>query len=395
MISDVPVGFLLSGGVDSTAMLSLAAERTDRPLSSYTLGFTAPHITDERPYASLAARTYGSEHHQLTITAKQFQEFLPKYVWHMEEPVCEPPAVALYYVSRLAKDFVKVLISGEGGDEAFAGYQNYRSILWLERLKRVMAPLNGAISTGLNLLNRGLRSSKIAKFSPLLNTSFESYYYSRTSTPVSYFNSRADELYSKDFADCVDKESSLSVLKELFRHAERYDVVNKLLYVDTKTWLTDDLLLKADKMTMANSIELRVPLLDHRILEFAASLPANYKLRRFTTKYIAKRVLGGRVPSEILNRPKTGFPVPYGLWLRTDLKDWLSDVLLDGTTLARGYFERKAITRLLAENLRSGAYSKELFSLATLELWHRSFMPNPPRSNSGRTEVIPHLVSEV
>ncbi len=135
MIADVPVGVLLSGGVDSTAVLSFAAEKTDKEISSYTVGFSDSGVADERPYAKLAAETFGTQHHDMTITAGDFAEFLPRYVWHMEEPVCEPPAVAMYYVSKLAKNYVKVLLSGEGGDEAFAGYSNYRNILWLERLK--------------------------------------------------------------------------------------------------------------------------------------------------------------------------------------------------------------------------------------------------------------------
>ena len=137
MISDVPVGFLLSGGLDSTAMLGFTAGKTDHPLHSFTLGFSDPGLVDERPYATLAARTYGTNHHEMTISSKEFADFLPKFAWHMEEPCCEPQAVALYYVSRLAKEFVKVLISGEGGDEAFAGYQIYRGALWLERFKSV------------------------------------------------------------------------------------------------------------------------------------------------------------------------------------------------------------------------------------------------------------------
>ena len=146
MISDVPVGFLLSGGVDSTAMLSLASRMTDRPISSYTVGFANSGVADERPFARLAAQKYGSEHHEISITSKEFADFLPKYVWHMEEPVCEPPAVALYYVSKLARNYVKVLISGEGGDEAFAGYPNYRAMLWIERLKGMAGPFKGALS---------------------------------------------------------------------------------------------------------------------------------------------------------------------------------------------------------------------------------------------------------
>ena len=374
MISDVPVGFLLSGGVDSTAMLSLASERTDRSISSFTVGFSDSGVTDERPYASLAARKYGTDHHEMTISARDFVDFLPKYVWHMEEPVCEPPAVALYYVSKLARDFVKVLISGEGGDEAFGGYQNYRSMLWLERLKKVFQPLNGVLSSSLSSLNHLFRSDRVAKYGPLFNIPFDHYYYSRTSSPLCYFNNHANGLYSKDFAQLVDKQQSQSVARRILSDAPKADLINRMLYVDTKTWLPDDLLIKADKMTMANSIELRVPLLDHRVLEFAASLPGNYKVRGFTTKYILKRTLKKRVPAQILNRRKTGFPVPYDSWLRTDLNDWLRGILLDGETLARGYFQRNTIENLLSGGVRFGGHSKELFCLAVLELWHREFL---------------------
>jgi asparagine synthase (glutamine-hydrolysing) len=147
-----------------------------------------------------------------------------------------------------------------------------------------------------------------------------------------------------------------------------------MLYVDTKTWLPDDLLVKADKMTMANSIELRVPLLDHKVLEFAASLPSNFKVRGFTTKYIAKKTLSGRVPREILDRKKTGFPVPYEKWLRHDRREWVHDILLGSAASARGYFQKSAVERMLSEDRRSGGYSKEIFDLLVLELWHREFL---------------------
>jgi asparagine synthase (glutamine-hydrolysing) len=147
-----------------------------------------------------------------------------------------------------------------------------------------------------------------------------------------------------------------------------------MLYVDTKTSLPDDLLLKADKMTMANSIELRVPFLDHKLMEFAASLQENQKIRGLTTKYIAKRALSSRVPEPILNRPKAGFPVPFGSWLRTDLKEFVREVLLDRTTIERGYFNTSCIEGLLRANAEFGFYAKELLSLLTLELWHRAFL---------------------
>src|SRR5882724_6457116 len=248
MISDVPVGFLLSGGVDSTAMLGLAKGKTSFPLSSYTVGFSDAQITDERPYARLAAEQFGSDHHETTINATQFAEFLPNYIWHMEEPVCEPPAVALYYISKLARNYVKVLISGEGGDEAFAGYPNYRTLVWLERIKRALGPARGPARRFLQTLNRGW-SSKTAKYARLLDVPQDSYYYSKTSSPFHYFNRRYQELYSNSFSEFVDKERSASPVSQFFKSAQDFGDLNKMLYLDTKTWLPDDLLVKADKMT--------------------------------------------------------------------------------------------------------------------------------------------------
>src|ERR1035437_8035654 len=204
MIADVPVGILLSGGVDSTAVLSCAAERTNEEISSFTVGFSDPGVDDERPYARLAAETCGSRHHEMTISASDFAEFLPRYVWHMEEPVCEPPAIALYYVSKLARNYVKVLLSGEGSDEAFAGYNNYRSIIWLERLKHVWPAVNGAASWGLSQLNSWMHSTRVAKYAPLINATFPHYYYSRTSTPYRYSGNGLGELYSTDFRNSID-----------------------------------------------------------------------------------------------------------------------------------------------------------------------------------------------
>ena len=374
MISDVPVGFLLSGGVDSTAMLSLAIGNTEHKLRSYTIGFAGSGVTDERPYARLAATRYGTEHYEMTIGPRQFSDFLPSYIKHMEEPVCEPPAIALFYVSRLAKELVKVLISGEGGDEAFGGYPNYRSMFWLEKLKGVSQPWQSMLGATFRALNHLPESRKLKRYSQLFTIPFDSYYYSRTSGPFNFFNSHVKELYTSDFLHCVDKRYSLCPVRQCLESQSDKDTLSKMLYVDTKTWLPDDLLVKADKMTMANSVELRVPLLDHKILDFAASLPRNLKLRGLTTKYLAKRALRKRLPKEILERKKAGFPVPYESWIRGALKGWLNGILLDRDTLSRGYFRRNAIEKLIAENADSGRYAKELFSLAVLELWHREFL---------------------
>lgn len=386
MISDVPVGFLLSGGVDSTAMLGFAVGKTDHQLSSFTLGFSEPGIVDERPYASLAAKRYGSKHYEMSISSREFADFLPQFAWHMEEPCCEPQAVALYYVSRLAKDYVKVLISGEGGDEAFAGYSVYRNMLWLERAKRILGPLNGLASSGISFLNQFIKSRRIAKYPDLFHYPLESYYFSRTASPASYFNAESQSLYSGDFANAVNKDESSSVVTRYLKNNKKMGLVNRMLYVDTKTSLPDDLLLKADKMTMANSVELRVPLLDHKVLEFAASLPENFKVHGFTTKYLAKKALRERLPREILERKKMGFPVPFSAWLRTHLKDWVRGVLLDSAALGRGYFTREGIERLLQRDseMDGTGMSKEILSLISLELWHRSFLEHretkPPQA---------------
>jgi asparagine synthase (glutamine-hydrolysing) len=390
MISDVPVGFLLSGGMDSTAMLSFAVKNTGRPISSYTIGFNAPGVIDERPYARLVSERFGTKHYETSISAKEFSDFLPTYVWHMEEPVCEPPAVALFYVSKLARDHVKVLISGEGADEAFAGYSNYRNLVWLERIKTMLGPARSAVRKGFITLNRVLGSARVQQYARRLDVPLERYYYSRTSSPFNFFNDNARELYTKDFGTRVDKNRSLSPMEKGFATAASYQALAKMLYVDTKTWLPDDLLVKADKMTMANSVELRVPFLDHKVLEFAAALPSHYKLRRFTRKYLAKRALSASVPREILERPKAGFPVPYESWLRTDMNGWMHDVLLDQATLERGYFERKAIAGLVDQNSRSGAFSKEIFSLAVLELWHRVFLNSHATGGGGDSEFFNH-----
>lgn len=382
MISDVPVGFLLSGGVDSTAMLGTAVGKVNHHLMSFTIGFSAPGLADERPYARLAASRYGSEHHEMTISAKEFADFLPRFAWYMEEPVCEPQAVALYYVTRLARDFVKVLISGEGGDEAFGGYSIYRNTLWIEGFKSLLGSLKRPLSSALSRLNRVWPTRRVAKYGPLIDRPIESYYYGRTSSLGRSFNSNTRALYSADFSHYVDRTFSTMAVTRYLNDGSDKGKLNRMLYVDTKTSLPDDLLLKADRMTMANSVELRVPFLDHKFLEFAASLPESFKVRRFTTKYIVKKALRDRVPQEILRRKKAGFPVPYESWMRTELKDWVRSVLLDGESLSRGYFNRGYLEQLIDEDIRLHTYPAEIFSLVSLELWHRAFLDRPKRTTA-------------
>jgi asparagine synthase (glutamine-hydrolysing) len=374
MISDVPVGLLLSGGVDSTALLSLAIHETSKDISTFTIGFEGRSFADERYYAGIAARKYGTKHYDMTITAKDFHDFLPSYISFMEEPVCEPPAIALYYVSRLARNYVKVLISGEGGDEAFAGYRNYRNLVWLDNARK-LNPLCGKVLSSLSTLNTRLPFVKsLSPYKSFLNQELSQSYLSRTSSPGSFFNASYKHLYGDAFLRKINRETTGQLLKKYATDCDSKSLLGKLLYIDTKTWLPDDLLVKADKMTMANSVELRVPLLDHKVLEFAASLPESFKLHQFSTKRILKKAFGNLVPHEILHRKKTGFPVPFGDWLRNDLKDYVHETLLSARAQSRGYFKKSAVAEILSKGSNSGNYSKEIFSLLVLELWHNRFV---------------------
>jgi len=244
----------------------------------------------------------------------------------------------------------------------------------LERLKRIVSPLNGAAAWGLTAANSLLHSSVLTKYAPLVNARFPEYYYSRTSNPFRYSGNGLGSLYSSDFVASIDRERSLEPVRRLQAHVQGQNPLNAMLYIDTKSWLPDDLLIKADKMSMANSLELRVPLLDHKVLEFAASLPPHLKVHGFTTKYLAKKALGSRIPRPILNRPKVGFPVPYEKWLSKELNAFTEAVLTDRKTRERGYFDRRAIGRILNASRSPGMYAKELFSLLTLEFWHRMFV---------------------
>jgi asparagine synthase (glutamine-hydrolysing) len=386
MIADVPVGVLLSGGVDSSAVLSFAVQRTGKKVKTFTVGFDGGNVVDERPYARLTAEQFGTEHHDISITAQDFWNFLPMCVRHMEEPVCEPPAVALYFISKLAHDHVKVLLSGEGGDEAFAGYPNYANLLRLNRLRTILGPLSKPLGAAVRVAGTMFGEARIQRYGQALGCSLPAYYFSRTSGPMSFFNRQAPAFFTWKFWEDTSSASPEGFIAQLSMPVRGESLLNQMLYVDSKTWLPDDLLVKADKMTMANSLELRVPLLDHEILEFAASLPADFKVRGRETKRVLKAAFAKVLPTEVLSRRKAGFPVPYESWLRHEFKREIEGILLSDCALSRGYFEKNEIGRLLRANEREGGRSKEVFSLLVLELWHRQFVDAPHLLSNDKTE---------
>jgi asparagine synthase (glutamine-hydrolysing) len=377
MISDVPVGVLLSGGVDSTGVLRYAAEASREQLHTFTVGFSGGQFADERPYARIASNRWATRHHELTIEAEDFQRFLPRYVWHMEELVCEPPAIALYFVAKLAREHgVKVLLSGEGGDEAFGGYPEYRNLVLLEQLKRGLGAGRSLLRLGLAALDKA-GGPRLGRYAHLVDPPLDRYYYSRTATPFTHVNLNKHELYQPEFLAALHGSDAGAYTQSLFERVADQPPLNRMIYVDTKSWLPDDLLVKADKMTMATSVELRVPLLDHRLLEFAARLPARYKVSGFELKRVLKMALQDSVPREILQRKKAGFPVPYESWLRGELKEFVYDTLLASDACTRAYVSSTGVQALLQAQQRGVKLAKEVFCLLTLELWLRQFAPLP------------------
>jgi asparagine synthase (glutamine-hydrolysing) len=377
MIADVPVGVLLSGGVDSSAVLSFAVQGTAKKVKTFTLGFDGAQVVDERPFASLVAQCFGTEHHDLSISAEDFWNFLPSYVWHMEEPVCEPPAIALYCVSKMARQHVKVLLSGEGGDEAFAGYPNYSNMLRLQRIQQGLGPLARPAGSAAAFLGGVFDLKRIHRYAVALGRTLPSHYFSRTSGPTAFFNRQAARFLSPEFLQATRSVSPQRIMAHLLQPVSGCGLLDQMLYADTKTWLPDDLLVKADKMTMANSLELRVPLLDHQVLEFAASLPPHFKVLGRETKRVLKAAFAASLPAEVIQRKKAGFPVPYEGWLRREFKDRIEDLLLSPRAVSRGCFEAREVKRLLAANALTGKSSKEVFCLVVLELWHRGFVDSP------------------
>jgi asparagine synthase (glutamine-hydrolysing) len=378
MIADVPVGILSSGGVDSSAILNFAVQATGKKIKTFTVGFDGDQVVDERPYARLSAQRFGTEHFETSISADDFWSFLPSYVWHMEEPVCEPPAVALFYVSKLAKNHVKVLLSGEGGDEAFAGYPNYPNMLRLDRIRAALGPLARTAGAAAAFAGRICGNERCRRYGSALGRPLATQYFSRTSGPTGFFNCHAADFFAPEFLTSTASVSPAGFVGALTAAVDGEPLLNQMLYVDTKTWLPDDLLVKADKITMANSLELRVPLLDHQVLEFAASLPPDFKVRGRETKRILKATFARSLPEEIIQRKKAGFPVPYESWLRGELKGKVGEVLLSDRCQSRGYFQKAEVSRLLAANARDGRFAKEVFCLLVLELWHRAFLDEAP-----------------
>ena len=368
--SDVPLGVFLSGGLDSSAVVALLAPGASCGLKTFSVAYDFGSNYDETPYAREVASAFSTDHHEIYITPKQFLDFVPNYIWHMDEPVTEAAAISLHYVSKLAREHVVVCLSGEGSDELFAGYDFYSYNLMIEKARNIVG---GEMFRRLaGLAGKARRFAKIRKYLELASIPFEHRYRGISS----YEDRKKNALYNDGFASCAveGNDRCNGFIEGLFARSKHWDPLSRMLYFDTKTWLVDDLLIKADRMSMANSIELRVPFLDHRLVEFAATLPSKYKIRGADTKFILKKSLEGQLPERIIRRRKMGFPTPLEIMFRGELFDYAHDTLLSEQATGRRYFDRYAVKQLLLDH-RSGtaANHREIWQLLVLEEWHRRF----------------------
>lgn len=379
MIADVPLGAFLSGGVDSSAVVGLMSKHSEQPVKTFSIGFEEDSY-NELKYARIAAEHFKTDHHEFIVTP-DVCSVVDELVWHFDEPFADSSAIPTYVVSKLAREHVTVALSGDGGDELFAGYTRYgvdtkrRGFARLPRFLRAgaMQPLSRRLphgAWGRNYLHN-------VALDPL----------ERYVDSVSVFTSlNKHSLYTNEFQRELSRASESSAAKIFGRFAAHVDTgapLDNLLYLDSKTYLPGDILTKVDRMSMAVSLETRVPLLDHKLIDFVTRIPASMKMRGATTKHIFKRAINDLVPQALLNRPKQGFGVPVQQWINQELRSYIRDVLRDEKTRGRGHFNKRYVDVLFDEHERGRRdHSMQIWSLFMLELWHRTFMDKSPAASS-------------
>jgi asparagine synthase (glutamine-hydrolysing) len=385
--SDVPVGALLSGGLDSSGVLALMTDLSQKSVPAFTVGYSASGDDgfSEFKYSRIAAKHLHSDYHEVVVTADMFRDFLPKAIWHQDEPIGEPPAVPLYFVCKLAKEHgVTVLLSGEGSDELFAGYNRHNGEMFSRYYglipetvhRNVLDPLIRRLPRA-PLLKKGHRTM-------MLKDWWERYQSWHTvfspDLKEQLLNGRSAGL-SNTFSDVFQRYEG---------HTDQLDNLDRILWMDLQAWLPDDLLMKKDKMGMATSLEARVPFLDHQFVEMAFQIPSSLKVKRLTTKYVLKKSLERLLPREIIYRKKEGFSTPIARWLSHDLRAFVQDWLCGSSSSGHGYFNPALVQRLLREH-NSGEQNHErlIFPMLNFELWYDAFFRSKARNSSRMIESQP------
>ncbi len=370
LISEVPLGAFLSGGVDSSTIVGMMSQISEKPVKTFSIGFNEDTF-DELKYARIAAEHFKTDHHEFIVTP-DLVDIVDELVWHFDEPFADPSALPTFMVSKMARDFVTVILSGDGGDELFAGYTRYvtdskRS--GLEKLpqtirRNLLKPLSASLPHGAKGKNY------------LYNISLDAI--DRYIDSISHFGTLGKRsLYASDFLTRQNGDfgKGETVFRKIAESVSTGNRLDSLLYLDSKTYLPADILTKVDRMSMANSLEARVPLLDHKLIEFVTQIPTALKLKGLETKSIFRNAVRSIVPEEILNRPKQGFGVPINEWINLQLRERIRETLTERKTIERGYFDAKYVKLLLEEHAaKRRDHSYSLWILFMFELWNRRYL---------------------
>jgi len=373
--SDVPLGAFLSGGIDSSLVVAVMSRLMNQPVKTFSIGFEEEGY-DEVAFARIIAEKYETDHHEFTVKPDAVS-ILPQLVWHYNEPFADSSAIPTYYVSKMTRDFVTVALNGDGGDESFAGYERYVADKLADYYRRVPPFIReGIIRRAVDKLphstNRRNFFRRLKRFVKGISEPPERRYVRW----ICFFdNEMKGDLYTPSFKDLNRELDSVDLTVKWYEQADAEQFLDRTLFVDVMSYLPEDLLVKVDIASMAHSLEARSPFLDHKVMEFAASLPPNLKLRGMETKFLLKDTLSDIVPQEILQRKKMGFGVPLDVWFRNDLKEMAYDVLLDQKSIERGYFRKEYVSKMLDEHVsKQYDHSYRIWALLFLELWHKMFI---------------------
>lgn len=390
LMADVPLGMFLSGGIDSAAITAMMSTLVDEPIRTFSVAF-AEREANELAYARLVARRYRTDHHEITVTPDQFFGALPSMVWHEDEPIAHPSSIALNFVSRLAAERVMVVLTGEGSDETLGGYGRYRYTVWNMALGRAAAALTGPVGrrAGAALVDRLPRGSRwqnrLRRTALTRPPTLDALYFDNFAV---FDRAMIGELLAPPLRTALAGVDPYAAAHALLASTDAGSLLNRLLHADLFTYL-HELLMKQDQMSMAASIESRVPFLDHPLVEFTARLPEHLKLRGRTTKYVLRAAMKDWLPPEILSRRKMGFPVPVGRWFRQGHRGLVDDYVLGERARQRGLFDPFTVHRLVEEHAASlRDHSERLWALVNVEIWHRIFIDGESPADVGASRMM-------
>jgi asparagine synthase (glutamine-hydrolysing) len=374
LVSDVPLGAFLSGGVDSSAVVGLMSRLITEPVKTFSIGFDDADY-DELEHARLVARAFGTDHKELVLEPDAVG-ILDDLTWYLDEPLGDPSVIPTYMVSKLAAESVTVVLSGDGGDELFAGYDKYVVEGRERRYRFLPPPLRWALRSAARAMPEGMRGKNFLRHVSL--TGVERYLDATTL----FRREQQARLFTPEAFERIVGHDPWTSSRQWLRSG-RLNWLSALQCSDLNTYLPLDILTKVDRMSMAHSIEARVPLLDHKVVEFAATIPPELQLHRGVTKHVFKRAMHGLLPEAIVARPKHGFAVPLGRWFRGRLGGFLRDLLLSETSRRRGILDPSYIERLIMWHEKGRELDFPLWTLISFELWCRRFLDAPPAPPAG------------